>query len=313
MFRDYREEGGLLWRIEPIITVLNAEYGIRLSSSGYYDYKSRQPSKRSVRDEYLKNLIERVWSENFSCWGAKKIWRELNRRGEKVARCTVERLMKECGLRGLSRGKTPRTTIAGKQAACAEDLVKRNFSAVKPNELWVADFTYVSTWEGWCYTAFVTDVFARMILGWAVSSSMSEKLVADAFEMAVLARALTEADDLAGLIHHNDKGSQYTAEDFCTRLALKGIRASIGSVGDSYDNALAEAINGSYKTELIRNPKKGPWKTLEQLRLETARWVHWHNTKNITEYNNWHTPEEIEEILYTTGEDARRNAISLEA
>ena len=313
MFKSHREKDGLLWRIEPIIEVLRSEYGISLSPSGYYDFKSRKPSSRVVRDELFKGLITDVWESNYSCWGARKVWRELNRQGKTVARCTVERLMRELGLAGLKRGRRVRTTIAGKHATCASDLVNRNFTASAPNKLWVADFTYVSTWEGWCYAAFVTDVFARRVLGFAVSSKMNEKLVADAFEMAVFNRSAEGRDDFSELIHHNDKGSQYTAGDFCERLAFQGIRASIGSVGDAYDNALAEAINGSYKTELIFNPKKGPWKTLERLQLETARWVKWHNTKNITEYNNWHTPAEIEQMLYTTGEDARKSSCVVEA
>jgi putative transposase len=214
--------------------------------------------------------------------------------------------MKDLCIRGLSRTKTKRTTIAKDNAKNAEDLVNRNFFAPRPNRLWVADFTYVSTWEGWCYTAFVTDVFARRIIGWAVSVRMNKKLVADAFKMAVFTRSSKGHTDMYDLIHHHDKGAQYTADDFFELLALHGIRASIGSVGDSYDNALAESINGSYKTELIHNPVKGPWKSLEQLEIETARWVYWHNTDNISEYNNWKSPAEIEEMLYTTGEDGRK-------
>ena len=239
--------------------------------------------------------------------GANKIWHALLNEGEKVARCTTERLMKGMGLCGRCRGKIKRTTMAGENARSSEDLVRRSFWAAAPNRLWVADFTYISTWEGWCYTAFITDVFARRIIGWAVSTRMNEELVASAFKMAVFARSLEGHSDFSRLIHHNDKGSQYTAVGFVQMLALHGIKASIGSVGDSYDNALAECVNGQYKTELIYNPACGwPWKSFEQLRLATAEWVVWHNNANITEYNNWHTPIQIEEMVYTTGEDARR-------
>jgi putative transposase len=211
------------------------------------------------------------------------------------------------------RGKVKRTTIAGKNTRSAEDLVRRNFFASVPNRLWVADFTSISTWQGWCYTAFVTDVFARNILGWAVSAQMNEKLVADAFRMAVYTRHREGRDDFSDLIHHNDKGSQYTADDFFELLALHDIKASIGTVGDSYDNALAETMNGGYKTELIYNPVKGPWKSLEQLQIETAKWVYWHNSANITEYNSWMTPAECEEMLYTTGKDGRKCSLKRQA
>jgi len=306
MYRDHRENAGLLWRVEPICKVLTEEYGVKVSPSGYYAYKSRRPSCREENDERLKARILKIWEDNYSCWGAEKVWRALLKEGEMVARCTVERLMRGLCIKGLVRGKAKRTTIAGTDAKDAEDLVRRNFFAVSPNRIWVADFTYVSTWEGWCYTALVTDVFARRIVGWAVSSRMNGKLVTGAFKMAVWTRYREGRDDLTDLIHHNDKGKQYTAEGFFELLALHGIRASIGTVGDSYDNALAETMFGGYKCTLIHNPIKGPWKNREQLEVETARWVHWHNTANITEYNNWKTPLEVEELLYTTGEDGRK-------
>jgi putative transposase len=307
MFKDHREKDGLLWRVGPICKVLNAEYGVSISTSGYYSFKNRQPSARALRDERLKESIRKIHEENYSCYGVRKVWRKLLKDGWDVARCTVERLMRALGLRGISRGKAKTTTIAGKNAVSAEDLVKRVFFAPAPNRLWVADFTYVSTWEGWGYTAFVTDVFARKLLGWGCSSRMNEKLVAGAFRMAVFARAREGNDDFDGLIHHNDKGSQYTAGDFTELLALHGVRVSIGSVGDSYDNALAETIIGAYKAELIWN--KGPWTTLEQLTLETARWVNWHNSEYICEYNNWNTPSEIEEMWYSDGVDARKGLV----
>jgi len=302
-----------MWRVEPICEVLSTQYGVKISPSGYYAFKTRRPSLRARNDEYLKGRIQGIWEENYSCWGVVKVWRSLLNEGEHVARCTTERLMRALGIRGLARGKAKRTTIAGKNAGSAEDLLKRNFFASSPNSVWVADFTYVFTWEGWCYTAFVTDIFARRIIGWAVSSRMNGKLVQDAFKMAVWCRWREGREDYSGLIHHHDKGSQYTSESFFELLALHGIRASIGSVGDSYDNALAETMFGGYKCTLIHNPHKGPWKSLEQLEIETARWVHWHNTKNITEYNNWKTPEEIEEMLYTTGEDGRKCSLKAKA
>jgi putative transposase len=314
MFKDYREKNGLLWRVGPICTVLSKQYGVNISRSGYYGSKKRPQSARDIRDEHLKEKILELWDANYSCWGAKKTWHELDRQDILAARCTVERLMRSLGLRGVLIAKVKRTTIASKNARNAEDLIKRNFWAQIPNKTWVADFTYVSTWEGWCYTAFVTDVFARRIIGWSVSSRMNEKLVADAFKMAVFTRQNEGRADFSDLTHHNDKGSQYTADRFFELLALHGIKASIGSVGDSYDNALAESINGGYKAELIRNPnKKIVWRSLEQLKLETARWVHWHNTGNITEYNDWHTPVEIEEMLYTDGIDARKGSKMVEA
>ncbi len=295
-----------MWRVEPICAVLTKQYGVKISPSGYYAFKNRPLSHRAKRDEELKVLIKTIWEDNYCCWGVKKVWRSLLNKNEDVARCTVQRLMKEMGLRGLVRGKSKHTTIAGGNARRPEDLVKRSFSANTPNKLWVADFTYISTWEGWCYTAFVTDAFARRIIGWSVSSRMNEALITSAFRKAAWTRNQEGSTNLSGVIHHNDKGSQYTADGFNELLALHGIRASIGSVGDSYDNALAETMFGDYKCTLIHNPVKGPWKSLEQLETETARWVHWHNNSNITEYNNWKTPIEIEEMLYTTGEDARK-------
>jgi len=302
-----------MWRVGPICEVLNKQYGVSISYQGYYSFKRRPPSARSIRDEVLKPKILKMWEENYSCWGAEKIYKEFGRKGDVVARCTVARLMKDIGIAGRHRAKTVRTTIAGDHAKSAEDLVKRNFYADAPNRLWVADFTYISTWEGMCYTAFVTDVYARKIIGHAVSSRMTEKLVADAFKLAIYSRAREGHDDFSDLIHHNDKGSQYTADDFSELLALHGIRLSIGTVGDSYDNALAETMNGGYKTELIYNPVKGPWRSLEILRKETDEWVWWHNNKNISRYNNWHTPQEIEEMLYTDGEDGRKCSRKMQA
>ena len=236
------------------------------------------------------------------------MWHTLLNEGEKVARCTVERLMKDLDIKGAVRGKIKRTTIAVKAGVNAEDLVRRNFSSTAPNKLWVADFTYISTWEGWCYTAFVVDVFARRIIGHSVSTQMSKEMVASAFRMALYARAQEGNDGFDELIHHNDKGSQYTADDFSELLSAHGVRLSIGSVGDSYDNALAETINGAYKTELTK--RFGPWECFEELKLETARWVHWFNTERISEYNNYKSPQTVEEVWYSDGIDLRKGSRS---
>jgi putative transposase len=292
-----------MWRVEPICHVLSAEYGVQISVSGYYAFKKRAKSARQLRDEYLCGKIVRIFEENYSCYGLRKVWRSLQNEGERVARCTVERLMKRLGLRGAVRGKVKRTTIACDKAACADDLVKRDFTASAPNTLWVADFTYVSTWTGWCYIALILDVFARRIVGYCVSPRMDKNMVAAAFKMGVFTRVNEGAADFSALIHHNDKGSQYTADDFIELLALHGVRASIGSVGDSFDNALAESINGTYKTELIK--RFGPWKDNRHLNLETARWVHWYNTKRISQRNNFKTPIEIERLWYSEGLDKR--------
>jgi putative transposase len=292
-----------MWRVEPICHVLSAEYGVQISVSGYYAFKNRDKSSRQARDEYLCEKIFRIFEENYSCYGVRKVWRSMQNAGERVARCTVERLMKRLGLHGAVRGKVKRTTIACDNVACAGDLVKREFTASAPNALWVADFTYVSTWTGWCYVALILDVFARRIVGYCVSTRMDKKMVAASFKMALFTRVNEGVADFSALIHHNDKGSQYTANDFVELLALHGVRASIGSVGDSFDNALAESVIGTYKTELIK--RFGPWKDDRHLNLETARWVHWYNTKRISERNNFKTPIEIERLWYSEGLDER--------
>jgi putative transposase len=285
MHKRFREGGGLMWRVGPMCTVLKDYYGVALSPSGYYAFKKRTASERSLRDEELKEKIVQIYGKNLTCYGIRKIWHAMLNEGIDVGRERVARLMRELGLKGTRRLKTKRTTIAGKNVKNAEDLIRRNFHADAPNKVWVADFTYVSTWEGWCYVAFVIDVFARRVIGYDVSVQMNKAMVARAFNMAVWNRACKGHDDLSGLIHHNDKGSQYTAEGFVNLLALYGIRASIGTVGDSYDNALAESMNGSYKAELIWN--KGPWRSYKELNRATAEWVCWHNESCITEYNGY--------------------------
>jgi putative transposase len=297
-----------MWRVEPICDTLTKHYGVSVSPSSYYDFKRRPPSERAIRDARLKERIVVIYEGNYRCYGVRKIWHSLLNEGESVARCTVERLMRELELKGAVRGKVKRTTIAGAGAASITDLVKRDFSASAPNRLWVADFTYVSTWEGWCYTAFVTDVFARRLLGYCVSTQMNKQMVAAAYKMAIHTRAYEGNDDFFRLIHHNDKGSQYTADDFAELLSSHGVRLSIGSVGDSYDNALAESLNGAYKTELVK--RLGPWKNYPQLNKATAEWVHWFNGKRISEHNGYHSPKEVEEAWYNLGVDIRKSSES---
>lgn len=236
--------------------------------------------------------IERVWEANLQVYGADKVWRQLKREGIKVARCTVERLMKRLGLEGVRRGKVVRTTVPDKALPCPLDRVNRQFKADRPNQLWVSDFTYVSTWQGWLYVAFVIDVFARCIVGWRVSSSMHTDFVLDALEQALYARQ----PELGVLIHHSDRGSQYVSIRYTERLAEAGIEPSVGSKGDSYDNALAETINGLYKTELIH--KQGPWKNRESVELATLNWVFWFNHQRLLGSIGYIPPAEAEAQYY---------------
>ena len=237
--------------------------------------------------------IQRVWQANLQVYGADKVWRQLNREGITVARCTVERLMKRTGLEGVRRGKVVRTTIPDAKAVCPLDRVNRQFKADRPNQLWVSDFTYVSTWQGWLYVAFVIDVFARHIVGWRVSSSMRTDFVLDALEQALYARQPERTD---ALIHHSDRGSQYVSIRYSERLAEAGIEPSVGSKGDSYDNALAETINGLYKAELIH--RRAPWKTKEAVELATLEWVSWFNQHRLLEPIGYIPPAEAEENYY---------------
>jgi putative transposase len=249
------------WGVEPICTAL------QVAPSTYYAAASRQPSARQLGDARLKTEIARVHRDNFGVYGIEKVWRQLNREGHKVGRDRAARLMDDMGLSGVVRGKRKRTTVPAEVSARPADLVERNFSAVAPNQLWVADVTYVSTWSGFCYVAFVTDVFSGFIVGWRVSTSLHTELALDALEMAIWRR---QRLDLTGLIHHSDRGVQYLSIRYTERLAEVGAMNSVGSKGDSYDNALAESINGLYKAEVIRNT--GPWRSLEQVELATAAW-----------------------------------------
>ena len=237
--------------------------------------------------------IERVWKANMQVYGADKVWRQLGREGHLVARCTVERLMRRRGLQGVRRGKVVRTTVSDNKVPCPLDRVNRQFRAERPNQLWVSDFTYVSTWQGWQYVAFVIDVFARRIVGWRVSSSMRTDFVLDALEQALYARQ-PERD--SSLIHHSDRGSQYVSIRYSERLAEAGVEPSVGSKGDSYDNALAETINGLYKAELIH--RRAPWKTKEAVELATLEWVAWFNNHRLLAPIGYIPPAEAEANYY---------------
>jgi putative transposase len=248
---------------------------------------------RAQRDSQLMPKIQHVWQTNLQVYGAEKVWRQMNREGITVARCTVERLMARLGLAGARRGKAVRTTIPDKALPCPLDRVNRQFKADRPNQLWVSDFTYVSTWQGWLYVAFVIDVFARRIVGWRVSRSMQTDFVLDALEQALYARQPELKDTL---IHHSDRGSQYVSIRYTERLAEAGIEPSVGSKGDSYDNALAETINGLYKTELIH--RRAPWKSREAVELATLEWVTWFNHHRLLEPIGYIPPAEAEENYY---------------
>ena len=252
-----------------------------IAPSTYYEHKRRQidPSRvpeRVRRDGELRGSIRRVWDDNFQVYGARKVWRQLNREQIPVARCTVERLMRSLELQGAVRGRKCRTTIADDSAERPLDHVNRQFQATRPNELWVADFTYVATWSGFVYVAFVIDVFARRIIGWRVARSMRAELVLDALEQAIWARSGIE-----GVVHHSDRGRQYLSIRYSERLAEAGAQLSVGSVGDSYDNALAETIIGLFKTEIIH--RRGPWRNLETVEYATLEWVDWFNHHRLLE------------------------------
>ncbi|AFE14499.1 transposase IS6110 [Mycobacterium tuberculosis RGTB423] len=292
------------WGVESICTQLT-ELGVPIAPSTYYDHINREPSRRELRDGELKEHISRVHAANYGVYGARKVWLTLNREGIEVARCTVERLMTKLGLSGTTRGKARRTTIADPATARPADLVQRRFGPPAPNRLWVADLTYVSTWAGFAYVAFVTDAYARRILGWRVASTMATSMVLDAIEQAIWTRQQEGVLDLKDVIHHTDRGSQYTSIRFSERLAEAGIQPSVGAVGSSYDNALAETINGLYKTELIKPGK--PWRSIEDVELATARWVDWFNHRRLYQYCGDVPPVELEAAYYApTPETSRR-------
>ena len=286
---DHREAYG----VESICRV------VPIAPSTYYRHRTRHldPTRRSartLRDEVLKAIIQRIWREHDQAYGSRKVWKQMGREGLREARCRVRRLMRELGLVGVVRGRAWTTTT--QPDAVAErpaDLVDRHFVATRPNQLWVADFTYVATWAGFVYVAFVIDVFARRIVGWRVSSSLRADFVLDALEQAIYARC----DDTVGdLVHHSDRGSQYLSMRYAERLADAGIEPSVGSRGDSYDNALAESVIGLFKAEVIR--RKGPWRTLEAVEFATLTWVDWFNHRRLLEPIGYVPPAEYEARYY---------------
>ena len=287
---DHRRTHG----VEPICKVLP------IAPSTYHAHVAKRAdpsrlSERARRDLALKVAIRRVFAENFEVYGVRKIWLQLNREGIEVARCTVARLMRQMGLHGVIRGKPVRTTISDKAAPCPLDRVNRQFKAPAPNRLWVSDFTYVSTWGGMLYVAFVIDVFSRRIVGWRVSRTAHATFVLDALEQALHERRPVHG---GGLVHHSDRGSQYVSIKYTERLADAGIEPSVGSVGDSYDNALAETINGLYKAEVIH--RRGPWRSFEAVEFATLEWVDWFNHRRLLEPIGNIPPAEAEARHYAS-------------
>jgi transposase InsO family protein len=288
---EHREAYG----VEPICRVLP------IAPSTYHDHgaKGQDPSRESARakrDKLLKIEIQRVFEQNFSVYGVRKVWRQLKREGFELARCTVQRLMRALGLQGVVRGRKVHTTTRQKdEEPCPLDRVQRQFQAVRPNVLWVSDFTYVATWAGFVYVALVIDVFARRIVGWRVSQSPRAALVLDALEQALQARRPKRG---SGLIHHSDRGVQYLSIKYTLRLVEAGIEASVGSVGDSYDNALAETIIGLYKAELI--DRCGPWRDLQAVEFATLQWVDWFNHRRLLEPIGNIPPAEAEQHFYAS-------------
>ena len=281
------------WGVEPICRAL------QFAPSTYYATRSRAPSTRLIRDEALKPEIARVHRSNCAgVYGAKKIWKQLNRENVVVAHCTVRRLMKQEGLSGARRGRQFKvTTVTNQSLYRPSDLVDRQFTAAAPNRLWVADLTYIKTHSGWVYVAFVIDVFSRAIVGWQASVSLRSDLAIDALEMAIYAR---NGNDLSNLIHHSDRGVQYLSIRYSERLGEAEIVASVGSKGDSYDNALAESFNGLYKTELIH--RQGPWRNVEHVEWATLNYIDWFNNKRIHESLDYVTPTEFEDHYYEANE-----------
>ncbi len=281
----YIDEDRGRFGVEPICRVLE------FNPSTYWARIVRPPSDRRLRDEYLTHEIERVFEENRRVYGARKVWKQLNREGIEVAKCTVERLMRKSCLESVRRGKKHKTTIPDDSAPRPADLVDRNFVATRPNQLWVADLTHVRTWSGFCYVALVIDVCSRFIVGWALATHLKTELALEALEMAIWRRDA----ELDGLVHHSDRGSQYTSIRYTECLADAGIAPSVGSVGDSYDNALAETTIGLYKAELIN--RKGPWRTPEQVELETLEYIDWWNHLRLHE-GLGHVPPAEKEAMY---------------
>ena len=278
--------------VEPICAELP------IAPSTYHLAKAREADPtlrpaRAQRDAGLCEAIQRVWDENFQVYGTRKVWQQLNREAPPVARCTVRRLMRKLGLQGVVRGRTCRTTIPQETSDRPRDLVDRNFTATRPNQLWVSDLTYVATWRGFGYVAFVIDAFARRIVGWRASTSLQTDLPLDALEQAIYDRPSLETGDL---VHHSDRGVQYLSIRYTERLAEAGIAPSVGSRGDSYDNALAESVIGLFKTEVIR--RRGPWRSVEDVEFATLEWVDWFNTRRLLEPIGYVPPAEYEQQYY---------------
>ncbi|WP_344016358.1 IS3 family transposase, partial [Kitasatospora atroaurantiaca] len=294
---EVREELG----VEPVCEVL------QFAPSTYYAAKKREgrPSRRQLRDDELGAEIRRVYDENRQVYGARKVWRQLRREGVEVARCTVERLMRSLGLAGAVRGRTTRTTVADPAAEPPGDLVDRDFTASRPNQLWVTDFTYVATWAGFVYVAFVLDVFSRKIVGWQAAGHKRTGLVLDALEMAIWSRDRDGTADLHGLVHHSDAGSQYVSIRYTDRLLETGAAPSVGSVGDAYDNALMESTIGLFKTECIK--RDGPWRTLDDVEIATLTWVDWYNRQRLHGSIGNLPPIEYETMYYRSHQATRSN------
>ena len=285
---DHRD----IYGVEPICRILP------IAPSTYHEHaaRNRDPDRRPARerrDAELCQDIRRVFEANFGVYGVRKVWRQMKREGIHVARCTVARLMKRLGLKGVVRGKPVKTTVSDKATPCPLDLVNRKFQAPRPNALWVSDFTYVATWRGFVYVAFVIDTFARRIVGWRVSRTAHADFVLDALEQALHDRRPFAGGDL---VHHSDRGSQYVSIRYTERLAEAGIEPSVGSVGDSYDNALAETINGLFKAEVIH--RRGPWRNLEAVEFATLEWVDWFNNRRLLEPIGNIPPAEAEAAYY---------------
>ena len=286
---DHREQFG----VEPISRVLPIAPSVYSEHKVWQRDRERRPA-RARRDEGLCEHIHRVWQENKAVYGPRKVWKQMKREGYRVARCTVARLMRRLGLQGMVRGRSFKvTTIADTAAMRPADLVTRQFKAIRPNQLWVADLTYVATWRGFVYVAFVIDVFSRRIVGWRASSSLRSDLALDALEQALYERPIGESERR---VHHSDRGVQYLSIRYTERLAEAGIEPSVGSTGDSYDNAMAESVIGLFKTEVVR--RLGPWKGVEDVEFATLDWVAWFNTKRLLEPLGDVPPVEFEEAFY---------------
>jgi len=293
---EYIDQYKSVHGVDPICKILP------IAPATYYDQKAkqRQPNKRSSRtkrDEVLKDDIQRVWEENLCVYGARKVWKQLNRESIPVGRWSVETVMRKLGLEGVRRGRRCRTTIADEKAEKPLDLVNRQFVASRPNQLWVADITYVATWSGFVYVAFITDVYSRYVVGWRALKSMKTDLILDALEQAMWARGKPK-----GVVHHSDRGSQYLSIHYTDRLMEAGFNASVGSIGDSYDNAMAESINSLYKAEIIH--KDGPWRGLDDVERATLTWVDWFNNRRILEPIGDIPPAEYELLYYQNPESS---------